>query len=241
MDDAGKNAELQSFFRIEELQREPVAGKFDVAHRKEIHRRIFQDSPQHDPGLFRPDAPAHSKHRAMESAPGGHTVFYAPLALVVARLPALLDDLKRGAALQGLDPEAFSLRMANLYRELDYLHPFREGNSRTLRLFTSQLARVAGYELDWDTAHADAMSRDRLYFARDREVNQLALPHLQGERAMLEVVKANASFTDRATLLELIRASLRPLGMTTGQQKETLAMQSAHPPEPSPPTKSRPR
>jgi fido (protein-threonine AMPylation protein) len=95
MDDAEKNAELLSFFRIEELQREPVAGNFDIVHLKEIHRRIFQDSPQHGPGQFRPDAPVHTKRRAMESAPGGHTVFYAPLALVVERLPARLQKIHR--------------------------------------------------------------------------------------------------------------------------------------------------
>jgi cell filamentation protein len=30
-----------------------------------------------------------------------------------------------------------------------YIHPFREGNGRTLRIFFSQLAENAGYSLDW--------------------------------------------------------------------------------------------
>jgi len=51
-----------------------------------------------------------------------------------------------GAALRGLDADEFSVKMAKLYADLDYLHPFVEGNSRTFRTFTAQLAREAGYK-----------------------------------------------------------------------------------------------
>ncbi|WP_460881147.1 hypothetical protein [Pontibacter rugosus] len=29
------------------------------------------------------------------------------------------------------------------------MHPFREGNTRTLKVFFSLLSRQAGYEIDW--------------------------------------------------------------------------------------------
>ena len=35
------------------------------------------------------------------------------------------------------------------------LHPFREGNGRTQRIFLSQLIRYAGYEIDFSNMNAD--------------------------------------------------------------------------------------
>ena len=73
--------------------------------------------------------------------------------------------------------------MAKLYGDLDFLHPFREGNSRTLRAFTSQLASEAGYVLDWTWSGADAQARDSLDKARDKEATQRAFPGLDQARA----------------------------------------------------------
>lgn len=73
--------------------------------------------------------------------------------------------------------------MSKLYGDLDFLHPFKEGNSRTLRAFTTQLAKAAGYALDWTWSGADAQSPDRLYRARDKEVNARAFPGLDQARA----------------------------------------------------------
>ena len=86
--------------------------------------------------------------------------------------------------MRGLNAEQFSGRLAKLYGDLDHRHPFKEGNSRTLRTFTAQLARDAGYELNWSTTNVDAASRDRLYIARDKEVIQRAFPDLDEARAM---------------------------------------------------------
>jgi cell filamentation protein len=36
------------------------------------------------------------------------------------------------------------------------LHPFREGNGRSQRAFLSQLARDAGFRLDWEPVDRDA-------------------------------------------------------------------------------------
>ena len=47
-----------------------------------------------------------------------------------------------------------SLRVDGI--EPNALHPFREGNGRTQRAFLSQLARDAGFRLDWATVDRDA-------------------------------------------------------------------------------------
>ena len=43
----------------------------------------------------------------------------------------------------------FVERLAFYLIEINALHPFREGNGRTQRAFLSQLARNAGWHLDW--------------------------------------------------------------------------------------------
>ncbi len=204
-----------TFARIGEFDDDPVKGEFDAAHLKEIHRRIFQDLPHHTPGEYRQDAPAHIKARELEASGHRYHVHYAPRSQVDAGVGNVLSGFGGPDSLRGLDAGQFSARMATLYGDLDYLHPFREGNSRTLRAFTTQLAREAGHELDWNTARADAASRDRLYIARDREVMQRAFPGLDQERAMKTESRAEyeayvrfvAPFGKAATLQRLIRES----------------------------------
>lgn len=175
---------LLTSVRILELQTHPVQGQFDTAHLREVHRRIFQDLAHHHPGAFRVDAPGHFKMRELEGTGERHVVGYARGKEIGERLDQVLGDLRGGDALKGLTADEFAERMGRLYGDLDHIHPFREGNSRTLREFTRELALQAGYELDWHSTGADAQARDRLYLARDREVLERLYPGLDEARSM---------------------------------------------------------
>lgn len=48
-------------------------------------------------------------------------------------------------------------RLAYYLREINVLHPFREGNGRTQRLFIEYLASVAGYKVDFSKVTAREM------------------------------------------------------------------------------------
>lgn len=85
-------------------------------------------------------------------------------------LAATFAALKAEDDLHGLDAAKFAARLAFYYSELDAIHPFREGNSRTLRAFTSDLAQAAGYRLDWARSGSAPEDRQRLYHARDLAV-----------------------------------------------------------------------
>lgn len=186
MDSQERAAELKSFARIRELEADPVVGTFDVAHLREVHRRIFQDSPQHGPGDYRPAMPVNSpyyKSRMLESSGYRYNVAYAPSNDLNGTLSKVLRELGGADGLKGLNHDQFTARMAKLYGDLDHIHPFGEGNSRTLRVFTSQLAQEAGFSLDWGTSKADALSRDRLYVARDLAVTERVYPGLDMDRA----------------------------------------------------------
>jgi cell filamentation protein len=45
----------------------------------------------------------------------------------------------------------FVKEISNFFGKLNTLHPFREGNGRTQRIFTELLAEKAGYKLDLET------------------------------------------------------------------------------------------
>lgn len=97
----------------------------------------------------------------------GNQVMYADSAYIEPELSKLFLSMEKEQFFHGMDPEKFSERLGHYYGELDALHPFREGNSRTLRQFTSDLALNAGMNLDWSMVAADDDARRKLYLARD--------------------------------------------------------------------------
>jgi cell filamentation protein len=59
--------------------------------------------------------------------------------------------------LRNLSREAFCQKAADLMCELNSIHPFREGNGRTQRIFMEQLARQAGHTLDFSVVSSERM------------------------------------------------------------------------------------
>ncbi len=202
--------------RIVELELDPVRGTFDAAHLQEIHRRIFQDFPHHNPGKYRPDARGHVKeHRLEANRAVSYPVHYALRPEVDTRLDRVLSELRGGDALKGLTPLEFAGAMAKAYGDLDYLHPFSEGNSRTLRSFTKQLAEHVGHYLDWSATNADAVTRDNLYMARDIEVLHRAFPDIEavklsddGPRPLIQARMSLNMIDGADRLQEIVRQSV---------------------------------
>ena len=58
------------------------------------------------------------------------------------------DRLKSLNFLKNTPKDQFLDELTELYHDLNMLHPFREGNGRTLRLFITLLVRNAGYNLN---------------------------------------------------------------------------------------------
>ena len=57
----------------------------------------------------------------------------------------------------GLPDSEFLDETAELYHELNMLHPFREGNGRTLRLFITLLVRNTGRDIDFAKCGTDML------------------------------------------------------------------------------------
>ncbi|WDK04535.1 Fic family protein [Xanthomonas campestris] len=194
-----KRDELEGFYtfrRIVELRLDPVQGAFDADHLKEINRRIFQDLPglgfdDVTPGTYRDATPASVdwvKHRRLETADVTSHVCYSDMnAKAIERLDAVLERAEPDR-LRKLKTGALVDELASIYTELDYIHPFKDGNSRTLREFTRELAEASGYQLEWEYFGQNKGGRDALYVARDRSVNELALPHIKADVTRRDVV-----------------------------------------------------
>ncbi len=59
--------------------------------------------------------------------------------------------------LKNLNKEDFVEELTELYNDLNMLHPFREGNGRTLRLFVTLLVRNAGYNISFAECDSDLL------------------------------------------------------------------------------------
>lgn len=207
-----------TFRRIVELHLDPVRGKFDAAHLKEINRRIFQDLPSLGfddvtPGQYRPPVAAGNdwiKSRSLETVDAPSNVAYSPMN---KEAQTRIDDVLKQAnpvALGKLKTADFAQAIGKLYTELDYIHPFPDGNSRTLREFTRQLADESGYKLDWEQFGKSPVGRDLLYIARDRSVNELALPHIRHADTKRDVMMTIDQFEGNRDLPNLLIDAVRP-------------------------------
>jgi len=166
---------------IARLSISPIKGPFGVARLMETHCRIFGNIYPWA-GELRKGIGMMTKNRS------GFVVADGPSENVPSALATTFAALKAEKDLRGLDLATFAGRLAFYYSELDAIHPFREGNSRTLRAFTADLAEAAGHRLDWSRTASTAEHRQRLYHARDlavmrgdiSELTQILFANLNG-------------------------------------------------------------
>jgi cell filamentation protein len=134
-------------------------GGFEVAHLKAIHRHIFQDVYEWA-GRTR-DERVKLSDGTIASEPVLRKVHGEPF----MQGPLIADTLERIAGklrddesyLRGLSREEFSNRAAVFVVDLNGVHPFREGNGRTQRVFISELAQEAGHKLDFSCVTRERM------------------------------------------------------------------------------------
>jgi cell filamentation protein len=150
---------------------------------------LFQDLPEHQPGVIRRDTDGWRKARELEGRGPSHAVHYVH-AVIEARIDAILRGFGGPATLRGLPPQAVATCLAQLYGDLDHAHGFYEGNGRTLREFMRELALAGGCNLDWVRSDIGTEARNALYVARDVEVLARAYPGLTEDRAMTTADRA---------------------------------------------------
>jgi len=141
--------------RLTQLAGRPIEGAFDFDHMKAIHRHIFQDTYEWA-GQSRvvPLTPMTKAGPDVVNYPPGHpgapqvAYAYYPGPAIAQAADAQYAKLAGEAHLKGLDRDAFVGRLAEHWGEINTIHAFREGNTRSQFAFFSQLATNAGYQLD---------------------------------------------------------------------------------------------
>ncbi|MEA5117246.1 MAG: Fic family protein [Propionicimonas sp.] len=152
--------ELATLVRIGELAESPIDGGFDYDHFKAVHFHIFQDVYEWA-GQERV-APA-----GQLMSKDGHAYYGAGPHLTQAALDQF-ETLARKDFLRGLEHGEFVVELAEVWGELNVIHSFREGNTRTQFVFFSQLVEHAGYRLDPARFAPASELRDEFTAARFR-------------------------------------------------------------------------
>lgn len=117
------------------LRQKGIIGNFDAKHLNQIHTYLFED-------IY----PFAGKYRNENIAKG---VFrFAEWEYIEPELNRLLNGLKEENYLACLSREALAERLAYYLSELNVLHPYREGNGRTIREFLRELALKNEYILN---------------------------------------------------------------------------------------------
>ena len=117
------------------LRHKGIIGNFDIEHLNKIHSYLFED-------IY----PFAGKFRNENIAKG---IFrFAEFKYIEPELNRLLKNLVKENFLQGLNKKDLSEKLAYYLSELNVLHPYREGNGRTIREFIRELALKNQYKLN---------------------------------------------------------------------------------------------
>lgn len=146
------------FLRIAELEAAPLKGAFDYAHFKAIHRHLFQDVCE-----WAGEERTAPLGQFMIKA--GHAYYPAGPEMTKAA-EKLFAGLAQDNFLRGLGFDEFVAKLAELWGELNVVHSFREGNTRTQTVFFDALVKAAGYRLDVERLANDADVRAEFIAAR---------------------------------------------------------------------------
>lgn len=153
--------------KISILHQTPLNGNFDFEHYKAIHKFIFEDLYDWAGTI-----------RTINISKKGTSFVKADEIENLA--DACFNRLKNQNYFKGLDIEKFVDSITDFYCVTNSLHPFREGNGRTQRVFLSQLSLNAGYEMNFAN-----MDTDKLMIATIQAANGVEA-HLK--EALREIV-----------------------------------------------------
>lgn len=84
---------------------------------------------------------------------------FMPSANIEDALGIALRNLDEDDNLIGLDDDVFVSELSRYFNDLNYIHPFREGNGRTQRVFWSMVAAEGGRRIDWPSITGDELDR----------------------------------------------------------------------------------
>ncbi len=130
--------------RIAQWLNAPKADSFDFAHYKAIHRFLFSDLYDWAGCV-----------RTVDISKKGTA--FTPAKDIERQADLLFQRLGERRLFKGLAHDAFAEEIVDFYCASNILHPFREGNGRTQRVFLTQLIRNAGYDIRFAEMDTDLL------------------------------------------------------------------------------------
>ena len=127
-----------------ELEKNPIKGDFDFEHYKQIHRFLFEDLYDWA-GMV----------RTVDISKKGTNFISADKIETVAN--ACFQRLEDHNYFKNLGFDDFVENIVDFYCSTNMLHPFREGNGRTQRIFIAQLIRFCGYDINFSEIDTDEL------------------------------------------------------------------------------------
>ncbi len=127
-----------------ELLKNPIKGNFTKAHLMHIHKFIFEDIYSFAGKIRR------------EQISRADTKFY-PQNLIDREFDKVFAKIKEKNMLKETDKEKVFDGLAYVMAELNVIHPFREGNGRSIREFIRLMAKRMGYDLNWGNVEKEEL------------------------------------------------------------------------------------
>lgn len=110
-------------------------GNFDLKHLRAIHRHLFQDIYEWAGEI-----------RTVEISKGDSQFQFRQY--IETGMADVHRRLTGSNFLRGLDSSSFAVKVAPIIGDVNYVHPFREGNGRTQLQYLKQLSFHAGHPLN---------------------------------------------------------------------------------------------
>ena len=145
--DEKKLSEIEAditLLKITSLEQNPIKGNFDFEHYKSIHKFLFEDIYDWAGQI-----------RTIDISKKGTN--FAPADQINNIANACFNRLKSLNCFIDLSFDEFVENIVDFYCTTNILHPFREGNGRTQRIFISQLIRNAGYDINFSKVDTDKL------------------------------------------------------------------------------------
>lgn len=130
--------------KVGTLEKEPLEGNFDTEHYKAIHRFLFEDI--YDWAC---------KYRTIDMSKKGTA--FAKADKISELMNACFERLKENGFFKNQPFDEYVKSIIDFYQTTNMIHPFREGNGRTQRIFIAQLIRFGGYDISFSEIDSDEL------------------------------------------------------------------------------------
>lgn len=158
--------------RAKAISKDPIKGNYDAEHLGKIHHKLFDNLYDHA-GKQRNVFLA---KRAMSPDNKLETGYFTEPNKIDESFNKFTDDLKKDNYLKNLDKNNFVDKFTDYYATINEIHPFEEGNGRATKLLMGQLAKEAGYDVnfqeakreDWNYASKRSLTNQTYNYGSDQ-------------------------------------------------------------------------